>query len=1432
MVAPTSSHHLYFRLLGAPRVFLGSDELTAFRTAKHQALLFFLAIAGGSQRRATLADLLWQDAGERQAQASLRAALYNLRQLVGEHLIVTRQTVALPRATQASSDVVQFDSLLKRTGDPDADIVQLQAAVSLYAGDFLAGFHVTSAPQFELWAALERARLHDAMAHTLLALIDWHTKAGDSVSALDLANRLLSLDPASEAGHRLKMDLLARMGRRSAALAQFEICTRALREDLDVSPAPETTALYELILAGKYGPHDAGPAVAASLQPQPVAAAAAPSPASQGGEQAARQAPQVDYGEMPMRGAFFGREHDMDQLARWLAVDQCSLVVVAGIGGVGKTTLAAEVLARMAAAPPQRAPAAPFDLLIWRSLVNAPALPELLNSVLDTMVSHWPGPLPNTLNDQMTLLFKELERRRCLLVLDNAESILAAGVRTGQFRLGYEDYGQLIERMARGRHRSCLLLTTRELPKGVRRLEEDLPAVRILSLAGLASDPGGALLHARGLEASEAALAMLVERYSGNPLALKLAADTVRDLFGGDLGAFLSDETPVFDDIRDVLDQQFGRLSELEREIVTWLAVEREPVPLQTLWDDLAHPPSRADFLETARSLQRGSLVERVSDSPSEGRLRLGLPNVVTDYVTDRVLEAFSHAFASEQFDGWRRHALVKAQSKEYVQESQRRLLLEPLARRLTTQWGLPGAVERLKALIAKLQHDGAGRHGYVAANCLHLLLHLQADLRGVDLSGLALWQADLRRGSLAGVDLRNSDLQGCTFSDTFGVLKTVAISPDGRFVAAGGSDGRVFTWQLAGYQPHLVLQGHKQAIGSAAFSPDGAVLASGGYDGLVCIWDAATGMLRDTLRRHTDTIVTVAFSPDGAALATGGADRQIVVWDWQRRAVCACLPEPGWFNGLAFSPDGHILASASDDRTVRLWDWRGGSLLHALAGHAGKVQAVAFSPDGVTLASGGEDNRVLLWTLAEPGAPRVLGEHAGWILALAFSPDGRQLASAGADRTVRLWDIPTGQVRRILRGHTGWSSAVAFAPDGAVVASAGYDQTVRLWGSETGHALHTLHGYVRRIDFVRFSTDGALLASSSLGGAVHLWDVDAGRLLRTLSGSGAAVRALAISPDNRFLAGGSDDYQVYLWEIPSGQLRRVLAGHRDAVRSAAFTADGRYLVTGGHDKTLRIWEAATGQLHLAAPDAGIGFQTAPALARNGRQLAYGATDHTVRLMDLESGDRLLELPLAAETALSVAFDDQGQWLACGSETGVVRLWDVRQLRAGAPALPRFTLQVTKHPVQQVAFSADARYLLCGGADETAHIVDLAEQRVCYSAASGPGAYGAALLDGRQGLLTASPEHNVLVHDLTRGAVRQTLAGHTAQVMCLDANARRSLAASSSADGTIRLWNLRTGDCQAVLEPLLPYAGMNIAGATGLTPAQRATLIALGAVDN
>jgi hypothetical protein len=225
--------------------------------------------------------------------------------------------------------------------------------------------------------------------------------------------------------------------------------------------------------------------------------------------------------------------------------------------------------------------------------------------------------LPATLDAQLALLFAHLRDHRCLLVLDNVESILQdAGdlaLRAGHYRPGYAEYGQLFKRMGESQHQSCLLLTSREQPHEIARLERATPLVRSLLLPGVTSEAGQAILQTQGVAGNNTITQQLIQRYTGNPLALMLIAETIQELYEGDINAFLGEAAPIFDDIRDVLDQQFSRLSALEQEILCWLAIEREPLAIQQLSENFAQPVPKRLLLEAINSLRRRSLLEKVS---------------------------------------------------------------------------------------------------------------------------------------------------------------------------------------------------------------------------------------------------------------------------------------------------------------------------------------------------------------------------------------------------------------------------------------------------------------------------------------------------------------------------------------------------------------------------------------------------------------------------------------------------------------------------------------------------------------------------------------------------------------------------------------------------------------------------------------------------
>lgn len=259
-----------------------------------------------------------------------------------------------------------------------------------------------------------------------------------------------------------------------------------------------------------------------------------------------------DWGEALDVSLFYGRTEELTTLVQWIVTDRCRLVTVLGMGGIGKTAIAAKVAAQIQYE---------FEYVIWRSLRNAPLL-ETLTCDLVAFVSDF-----QETSAEIGRLIHYLRSKRCLLILDNMETILEVG-EAGQFRSGYEGYGELLRVIGETAHSSCIILTSREKPAIIAASEGDKLPVRSLRLSG-SPEAAHALLTAKGLMGDETQKQQLCDRYGNNPLAVKIVATSIRDLFDGEIREFLPQDTYVFNGIRRLLEQQFERLSPLEKSIST-----------------------------------------------------------------------------------------------------------------------------------------------------------------------------------------------------------------------------------------------------------------------------------------------------------------------------------------------------------------------------------------------------------------------------------------------------------------------------------------------------------------------------------------------------------------------------------------------------------------------------------------------------------------------------------------------------------------------------------------------------------------------------------------------------------------------------------------------------------------------------------------------
>ncbi|MBW4446735.1 MAG: NACHT domain-containing protein [Spirirestis rafaelensis WJT71-NPBG6] len=1080
----------------------------------------------------------------------------------------------------------------------------------------------------------------------------------------------------------------------------------------------------------------------------------------------------LDWGEAIFTSAFYGRTEELITLEQWILDEHCRLVALLGIGGIGKTALSVKLAQQIEDN---------FEYVIWRSLREAPPAQTIIASLIQFLSDEQEteANLPESFSDRVSRLLYYLQNNRCLLILDNAESILRSGSRAGLYREGYEEYGELLRRVGEATHQSSLVVTSREKPKEVALLEGEALLVRSLLLSGLKVVEGQEILKLKGLSATENEWQVMIERYAGNPLALKIVATTIQDIFDGNVAEFLQQNTAVFGDIRDILEQQFERLSDLEKGIMYWLAINRESITLLELREDFVSPVPQAKLLEAMESLGRRSLIEKT------GAL-FTLQPVVMEYVTSTLIEQVCEEIITQNIDLFRCHALMKATGKEYVKDTQVRLIIKPVINGLLNVLrSKKNIVNQLNEILVRLRTEFPLEPGYTAGNIFNLLCHLEIDLSSYDFSYLTVWQADLQNVKLHNVNFAHAHLAKSVFVETFGGIFSVAFSSNGKLLATGDTNGEIRLYEVANSQQLMTCKGHTGWVWSVTFSSDDQVLASGSNDQTIKLWDTSTGQCFKTLEGHSGGVRSVTFSPDGQVLASGSDDQTVKLWNISTGKCLKSLREnccSVW--SVAFNPKGDVLASGNDDYKVRLWDINSSSCIHTLEGHTQRVYSVTFSPDGNTLASASHDQTVKLWDASTGKCIKTLQGHTDLVHSVTFSVDGSALVSGGDDQTVRIWDFVSGQCLKTLQGHKSrvWSLAICINQN--ICASSSDDQTVKLWNISTGRCIKTFQGYNNGIWSVAVSpTDNNILASGSNDQTVTLWDVTTGKCLRTLRGHGRRVTSVVFVPDSHLLASGSEDQTVRLWDLSTSKCLKILKGHSNRVASVTFSADSYFLASGSDDQTIRIWDVSTGQcLNILQEHSGRTWSVT--FSPDSHVLASGSHDRTVKLWDVRTGRCFKTLQGHTDWIYSVNFHADGCTLASGSGDQTIKLWDVSTGQCLR------TLQDHTNTVYSVAFSSDGRILASGSGDQT-----------------------------------------VKLWDVNTGRCLRTLLGHTRWVWSVTFSSDDQTVVSCSEDETIKIWDVQTGECLKTLKSKNPYEGMNITSISGLTESQKDTLKTLGAVE-
>ncbi|GJJ74845.1 hypothetical protein EMPS_07203 [Entomortierella parvispora] len=632
------------------------------------------------------------------------------------------------------------------------------------------------------------------------------------------------------------------------------------------------------------------------------------------------------------------------------------------------------------------------------------------------------------------------------------------------------------------------------------------------------------------------------------------------------------------------------------------------------------------------------------------------------------------------------------------------------------------------------------------AANAITILVQAGVPFNHARLQWIQIPGADLSHGEFDGALLHGADLTGVTF----------------RSAWLRGADFRnaQLTNAVFGEMPFLQLD---CPVYCSGFSPNGQLFAVGHKKG-ISVYEALTWTPLGTLACDSP-VVQLAFNPLGEKIAFAIAEGWILQWDLGYEEADESWKSSGYIHSLTYSPLGESilwisLGSIFLNGHIWIWDTATGVCYRFLKYEDIDMRGVTFLPDGKQIAVIDGERTIRILDLESGCTTSVLQQSSSLLTArlLQCSANGQRII-AGSGNKILVWDVSTGGLERTLVGRSECPDSefildLTISSDGVQIASCGKDETVRLWDARDGSCSHILRGHSTRVTTVSFSPSGQHATSGSCDGTVRLWDTQSSHVKPMASRSGfRAISCSAYSHTADKVAIAYADGVVELRDGQTGSDCYFQWKHSARIDFMSYSRDGRYLVT-GTEGDLICWDTVTGlcRRSFEGHKRSVWLMT---LSPDGHTVVSGSYSSAGLCWDMETGATQIYHPHEREAITCLAFSPDGRQILSAAADRSISVWDREK--------------------KQLVFEAEA--------------IDH-DDRISVVAMSPTGIW----------LASGGNDNNILIWNAKSCSLEFLLRGHMGTIVSAEFSQDEKLLATGCMNRVVRVWDVATGACKAILE--------------------------------